>query len=165
MCNTTWRPGGPNDAAGAEDCGEFYPTGMWNDRDCAATNGYVCEDDGWRIAPTDHHAYRFVKHLVDWNGAVAECAAMGGHLATVSSTAENDFIASYEYGDMWLGANDIAVDGAFVWITGEPFSFMAWAAGEPNNAGGPEDCLQQRRGLGWNDSNCAALFGYVCEIE
>lgn len=50
---TNWRPGEPNDYAGAEDCGAFAEDGAaaWNDKDCATLLPYVCEEGclwaGW----------------------------------------------------------------------------------------------------------------------
>ena len=42
---TDWRPGEPNDYAGAEDCGGFADNGAgaWNDKACSTTLPYVCE--------------------------------------------------------------------------------------------------------------------------
>lgn len=43
--STDWRPGEPNDYAGAEDCGAFADDGggAWNDKDCATVLPFVCE--------------------------------------------------------------------------------------------------------------------------
>lgn len=37
-----WGPGEPNDAGG-EDCTEVYPSGVWNDNDCALANLFACD--------------------------------------------------------------------------------------------------------------------------
>ncbi len=61
------------------------------------------------------------------------------HLATLTSAAENAFIVtnlssalgtSNTYG-YWFGlfGNDAST---YQWVTGEPFSFTNWNAGEPN---------------------------------
>ena len=61
-----------------------------------------------------------------------------GRLVTITSAAENAFVTALRgEGDLraWIGAQD--PDGAgpngFAWITGEPFTFTNWGAGEPNN--------------------------------
>jgi len=40
---------------------------------------------------------------------------------------------------LWIGFNDIAKEGSFVWSSGEKVTFKAWASGEPNNVNGNED--------------------------
>ncbi len=42
---TDWRPGEPNDYAGAEDCGAWADdgAGAWNDTRCAGTLPFICE--------------------------------------------------------------------------------------------------------------------------
>ena len=58
---------------------------------------------------------------------------MKGYLATISDSAENDFIASILHGNAYLGASNLP-NGQFSWVTGEQFSYTNWGAGEPNNA-------------------------------
>ncbi|XP_062340567.1 macrophage mannose receptor 1 [Osmerus eperlanus] len=61
-----WAPGEPNDAfhpgeVGAENCGELYPDGHWNDNNCVQKRGFVCrhrqyyttDDSGNIVIPTD----------------------------------------------------------------------------------------------------------------
>ena len=38
-------------------------------------------------------------------------------------------------GRLWIGLNDLAENGNFTWIDGEPFAFFRWYPGEPNNIG------------------------------
>ena len=37
-----------------------------------------------------------------------------------------------------IGATDAAVEGSWVWVTGEPWSYTAWETNEPNASG---NCL------------------------
>ena len=61
----------------------------------------------------------------------------------------------------WIGFNDEASEGTFVWSSGEAVAFTNWNAGEPNNSGGLEDYAEM---LGsnskWNDLNLAGA-GYA----
>jgi Lectin C-type domain len=84
------------------------------------------------------------------------CCGVTGHLATMADAAENDFIRLNLGGVQgWIGFNDIASEGTFVWVTGEPVTFTSWNSGEPNNSGGIENCAEiSGSGGGWNDLPC-----------
>lgn len=71
----------------------------------------------------------------------------------------------------WMGMNDIASEGNFVWVTGEPFVYMNWRGVEPNNSGGNENCGAHSAAATlwqWNDLDCAGgvnmTLAYVCEL-
>jgi len=62
-----------------------------------------------------------------------------GHLATITSSAENAFIST-QLGTTqfaWLGGEQppgsLEPDGGWQWITGEPWVYTNWDIGEPNN--------------------------------
>jgi hypothetical protein len=89
---------------------------------------------------------------ISWTGANAAALAAGGHLATITSTAEGAFVydnlvnnAAYwnqEPGGSdlgpWLGGYQTSDNGSqpaanWVWVTGETWSYTNWHSGEPNN--------------------------------
>src|SRR5262245_32506817 len=78
-------------------------------------------------------------HLLDrtsWPDAEAKSVALGGHLVVVNDAAEQNFLWStfgQRTGIFWIGINDTAHDGRFVWSTGEPATYTNWYPGEPNN--------------------------------
>ena len=111
-----------------------------------------------------------------WDAAQALCvSAYGGHLVTITSQAEFSFVYNnvmpgswdaYSTAPRWIGLNDKAVEGTFVWVTGEPVLVTAWESGEPNNSGGNEDCVEMKwSGGGWNDLDCSKTRPFICEIE
>ena len=69
---------------------------------------------------------------------------MGGHLATITSKEECDWIYA-TFGDkldpalrassFWIGGFAEASGQPFKWVTGEPFAFTDWSAGEPDYSG------------------------------
>ena len=137
--------------------------------------------------PSNGHYYQTigVDGGIDWAGAktAAEArtlAGLPGHLATITSQQENDFIASNfpdaARGCCWLGGfqpNDTPDPDAnpaadWEWVTGEPFSYTNWSSGEPNDGSGLEDGLvfYDKSPTEWNDVSRAATFGgYVVEYE
>lgn len=104
-----------------------------------------------------------------WTASEAEAVALGGHLATVRSQAENDWIFA-QFGQfegvargLWIGLYDSALEGTFVWSSGEPVSYLDWAANEPNNQDGLEVFVHliwhgEPRSSHWNDLADTASF-------
>ncbi len=90
---------------------------------------------------------------IHWNTAKTSAEGLGGYLATITSQAENDFIADLLPdalgNNYWLGGyqDTLAPDysepaGGWRWITGEIWDYTNWNGGEPNNSSGrPENYL------------------------
>lgn len=116
------------------------------------------------------HTYYYFSTPVTWYDAKSICAAMGGHLATISSESENEFVFQISQGAAsWLGATDIEQEGKWQWITGEAFSYSHWDNKSPDNykgnAEGSENYLQYSNAGKWNDNAGCSLAPFVCEID
>ena len=125
------------------------------------------------------HEYELVTVTggINWTDAKAAAEALSrgplqGHLAVISSQAENDLIAGLAPGVVsWLGGSQppgsAEPDGGWEWVNGEPFSYTNWRAGEPSNGGGFEDGLLFDPSSGtWNDGGRGfTQAGYVVEYE
>jgi cysteine-rich repeat protein len=145
--------------------------------DANATNGDGCESctvvclAGYEW--TNYHCYAESVDSLPWAQAKAECESAGGHLATISSAAEGDFIWSNVMdgfyngtGARWIGGTDQAMEGTWAWTTGEPFSYTNWKSGEPNNSGGAENCLEYYYNSdNWNDNSCGTSHVHICEWD
>jgi hypothetical protein len=113
--------------------------------------------------------YRFCSLGYNWNQARTTCKNMGMDFASINTSGENAFVTnvsgSIAAGSWWIGANDQATEGSFVWPDGTPVSsYTNWNGGEPNNWGGNEDCTELITGSGkWNDNNCAGGRYFICE--
>jgi hypothetical protein len=109
-----------------------------------------------------------------WDQAKADAESRGGHLATFTSNAEWQTVATmlsaYPSQILWLGATDREVEETWRWVTGEPWSFYTWGQGQPDNSG-DEDRLsiwmaEDGSSPGWNDFGAAwrgHLIPYVLE--
>lgn len=111
----------------------------------------------------DHHTYKAFSEKVPWHVAKENCHKMGGYLATLTSEAENEHVASILKGNSWVGGNDEVNEGNWVWVTGEKLSFQNWKQGEPNNAATKENGLQLLGDGQWNDLTMDRRIPYVCE--
>ncbi|MBI3519122.1 MAG: gliding motility-associated C-terminal domain-containing protein [Bacteroidetes bacterium] len=93
--------------------------------------------------------------------AQAYAQTFGANLISVQSASENtDLVQAlsnqgFSSNVIWIGFSDAITEGSFVWYDGSPISYTNWAAGEPNNAGGNENCTQIYTDGSWNDLNCS----------
>ena len=79
--------------------------------------------------------------------------ALGGHLVSINSQAEQDFINRTFLSDggrrriLWSGLNDAASEGDFVWSNGDPVTYTNLSPGEPNGFTG-ENYIAMNWGFG-----------------
>lgn len=116
------------------------------------------------------HHYELVRKFISWTDAKAESEAltlngMPGHLATVTTQAENDFISGAfgqgaAGGFVWLGGREPLDDGRWIWDSGPetgrqfsqgrfataPDSYVNWGRIEPNDFQAEEDYLMMNLG-------------------
>lgn len=107
----------------------------------------------WKVEDGGNgHFYNVVSVTkgISWPDAdeAATKRGSGWHLATITSAEENAFVYALVAGKPqfwkccdggvatgpWIGVKRAGLAGAFSWVTGEPFDYTNWAAGEP--AGG-----------------------------
>jgi hypothetical protein len=115
--------------------------------------------------------YQYFDISQDWNTASTTCNSnSNGWLVTVHNVEENNYIYDYLHQGSnlyWMGYNDVAVEGTFVWDNGDTSTFTNWCSSEPNNVNGNEDCLVQNHAerICWNDVDCSRLYQIVCETS
>jgi hypothetical protein len=140
------------------------------DDDCsgAIDDGGACPCN---VEYYDGDTYLYCTSGLAWTDAEASCASFGYHLLTIDDRAENiwndNTADAYSTGKWWMGLNDIASEGTWVWSDGTPLSYTNWHSGEPNDGGGNEDCGQLNRFTDetWNDEPCSSAFAYICELD
>ncbi|MCP3919374.1 MAG: hypothetical protein GY711_27875 [bacterium] len=130
----------------------------------ANANGWddACE---WQPGPTVGHWYRATPTL-DWPTAEEQAVLWGGHLATVRDDLENTFVVDNftQGGPPWIGYTDQAVEGTFVWSSGETPGFEHWRVGQPDDLDGADWAVV---GLGvgrWRDEPASPARPGVAEV-
>jgi hypothetical protein len=132
------------------------------------------------------HWYELVDQIVSWEEAEALAESMyhlgvQGHLATLTTVAENDFVwlelvsdqAYTPLGDPWLGGyqNPVASppDENWHWVTEEAWDWTNWSWGEPNDYCEPygEMYLQFAGCCGgaWNDHHSEVPKAFIVEYS
>ena len=69
------------------------------------------------------------------DSAEVDCVSKGGHLASIHSQAEQDFLFSNLNNrgeNVWVGGVDINHNRAWGWTDGTPFDFANWGADDPD---------------------------------
>jgi hypothetical protein len=109
------------------------------------------------------HSYYRSTGSAYWTNARTNCSNMGGHLVTITSSGEQNFLFNL-WPSGWIGLTDEVNEGTWRWVTGETYSYTNWNSGEPNNAGN-EDYVQFVSNGKWNDLPNAVSLPYVLEFE
>jgi len=119
----------------------------------AATPHWPIDGSEWRLNPENGHEYRVITAR-SWDDAMGSAAALGGHLATITSDAERRWVAGVIHSGVqaYIGLSDADEEGSWRWVTGEPLVYTRWRAGEPNNGAFLEHYAVMHGGSGeWND--------------
>jgi Lectin C-type domain len=100
--------------------------------------------------PVTGNQYQLLSNA-DWADSEAEAESLNGHLATISTPEEQNFVFDVfgGYGGvqriLWIGLYDPTqdLDGGthadnFVWVSGAPVTYTNWDAGEPNDSNDQE---------------------------
>ncbi|XP_038062341.1 echinoidin-like [Patiria miniata] len=129
----------------------------------------------------DGHCYRLVTIELTWPEAETYCQRLanlrlgGSHLASIHSEQEQAFIVGLVQASeriepataYWLGFNDIASEGSFVWNDGTTGTYTNWSSQQPDNVGGSGnvDCavLAKYYQWLWDDRGCYAPSFFLCK--
>uniref|UniRef100_A0A8D3ALW3 Neurocan core protein n=1 Tax=Scophthalmus maximus TaxID=52904 RepID=A0A8D3ALW3_SCOMX len=133
--------------------------------------GATCEKDTegcehtWR--KFHGHCYRYFSRRHTWEDGEKDCREHSGHLASIHSLAEQNFVrGNWSHDNTWIGLNDRTVEDDFQWTDRMDLQYENWRENQPDNffAGG-EDCvvmISHENGK-WNDVPCNYNLPYVCK--
>jgi cysteine-rich repeat protein len=161
---TSFAAGEPSDTG--LRCVAFDATAhAWHSEACASELGFVCERTPGFVFPDTHHGYRLHTSQVDADAARASCVADGGYLAQLQTTGERAFVGKGVNIPVWLEASDSAVEGQFVWQSGEPVDRASFATGQPDDSDGSQNCLALNAGARFVDAKCNEHRAFICEFD
>jgi hypothetical protein len=127
------------------------------------------------------HRYQFVPGGFKWSEAEKNAQSMGGHLATLTSQEEHDFV--WERFSPWLPAQQAGyirkrgwwIGGLYSdakkweWITGEPFEFHRLDNGAPVVSRIPRLIQSDNEGGGllsvWKEMDYSQFYGFLVEWD
>jgi Ca2+-binding RTX toxin-like protein len=135
---------------------------------------YSSESDSFYFLQTTGAAYATARTTA----LATTINGVGGHLANITSAAENTFIDNLIVADTWIGGTDAGTEGVWIWQDGPEAGQQFWAGdssgsavggayenwngGEPNNSGN-EDAAEINTSGGWNDQGAGASNDYIIE--
>jgi len=99
----------------------------------------------------DHHYVLYTQPMT-WKEAKRSCESVGGHLATITSQEEDDWIRKTfpQSWQFWLGATDEAKENEWQWVTGEDWQYSSW--GSDQSGGKNENALCLWVDHSWHDA-------------
>ena len=106
------------------------------------------------------HSYYYFSGNKSWDDAKAYCEKVGGHLVTITSQGEADFVKTLNSThNAWIGGYK---ETDWKWVTGEAWSFTDWNTNQPSN----EDRAAMAT-TKWStfDNNSTEVAGFVCEWD
>lgn len=177
--------------------GQWDDSGTKNSISGADRFSFICEwDETSEESTTQHqesliltfyngHTYAVVENKMSWRDAQNYCESISGHLVTITSQVENDYVLSlidsYEPVSFYIGCTDSLEEGMWLWVTDEPFVYSNWGRTQPDNSlenGGPDlvgqdfgairnqyyeiaECLPGQ----WDDCSGETANYFVCEWD
>ncbi len=112
--------------------------------------------------------YFISDHPSNWVDARSNTEANGGHLVSINSVEENNYIHSNinpGTGSVWTGLTTINSPGDFQWINGDPLTYTNWQVGEPGGSIYDKATRLKKSTGEWTDRNIYNYsYEYVMEI-
>ena len=179
---TYWQ----HDSPGKRGCVSLQKSGKWLSVPCDKTQPALCQVSActpwcpffW--SKFQGRCYRCEDMKRNAKDAEAECRKLGGHLASIQSQDENDFIQTmvFRYSSkyrltrvrserfVWIGASRPNKNSAWSWSDGTDWTMSRWADID-GNLTSKDTCATMSLDGRWKGStNCKEeRFRFVCKID
>ncbi|POI20330.1 hypothetical protein CIB84_015923, partial [Bambusicola thoracicus] len=156
---------------------------------CATTQDYG-KDERWGFCPIksndcetfwdkDHltnSCYQFnFQSTLSWREAWNSCEQQGANLLSITEIHEQTYINGLLTGyssTLWIGLNDLDINGGWQWSDNSPLKYLNWESGEPRAVWGdrPDNPSEENCGVirtessgGWQNRDCGIALPYVCK--
>jgi hypothetical protein len=127
------------------------------------------------IIDFSNHSYQIIDNssITSFQEADEYCRSIGGHLATIQSQEENDYIYSLiiskGYESAYFGLTDKDIEGTWKWTNGESVNYTNWASNEPNSENSEENYAMfyyKYTDGKWNDGRWGDnTVAFICEWD
>ena len=77
--------------------------------------------EGWFQSHGTGSCYRYTDLIGNWESGKSQCEEFGAKMAQVESQFEQSFLEKTLTESVWIGSNDLEVEGNFVWNNQAPF--------------------------------------------
>ncbi|MFK7807264.1 MAG: HYR domain-containing protein [Saprospiraceae bacterium] len=152
--------------------GEVAVPVTWNLPQTSSTCNNTITNPNCGTAPTgfsllgtkDNHEYYISNNSATWPVAEANCQSLDGHLVTINSESENDFIDANVDVMVMIGLNDEASEGNLEWSSGEPLVYDNIQDDDPNTAE-KDYAVFQFWNAKWDFINASVWKKYVLELD
>ncbi|XP_076033567.1 macrophage mannose receptor 1-like isoform X2 [Oratosquilla oratoria] len=189
---TNWAEDEPETSQGSCVSASWKDSGLWSVDDCMTKHRYVCEYDrkGYTTLPPstttpepmycrdgwERHVgkcYKLFKDPVAWEKGEEQCAGYGGHLTSIGSVQEQNFL---KYLDgvssidsrlvaIWVGLSMQSDEEGYQWSDNSALSHLNWAYGQPDSHNGRERCVAVNKlSFQYADYSCESYKPFICKI-
>ncbi|MYE87455.1 hypothetical protein F4X33_00465 [Candidatus Poribacteria bacterium] len=81
----------------------------------------------WVLNPANNHSYKRI-HCENWDDAQTKAVAEGVHLVSINNAEEQEWLVRvFGTTPYWIGLTDVAKEGEWGWLSGEPATYTHWA--------------------------------------
>lgn len=114
------------------------------------------------------NCYYFGEDLRTWFEADLRCNQLDSFLVKIEEMSENSWLLTQMGKGLtpyWIGLADLE-EGQYRWIhDNQVATYTNFAANEPNNWGGNQDCGRIYVNGTWDDMGCLFKHRYICESD
>ena len=126
----------------------------------------ICEP-GW--AYHQGFCYKKISACETWTGASSVCIGYGSSLVRIENAEEDVFVQHLHHGrSSWIGLNDQANEGVYLWTDGGPVSYTNWAPGVSTRHIDSKDCVEssgREMKYHWEQSTCDNCRNFTCKKD
>ncbi|CAG4989006.1 unnamed protein product [Parnassius apollo] len=127
--------------------------------------------DDYKYLETTRSFYKVHTIHRTWENAKRKCEMEDASLFYPKDQKEADVVLTYlketqpSYPWVFIGISSKLAKGVFKTIDGLSIRqvYNKWGPGEPNDAGGDEDCVILRRDGTLNDDKCSKIYPFICK--